>query len=267
MLYKVDSKGYVVNDASYLKIKKKDRELLEEVKRLYINNLGENFLSFYIRGSVSVGRSKPFISDVDNVAITKEKMKRKDLLWTIKETKNLEKRYKEIGMIELAVVSREELLNSYEYKNLRVYLKTQSVCLAGEDIVEEIEKVKVGKELAKILYDDLPKEISILKKIFKGEIKNREYLFQKRPIKFWCVWMTRTLLRAGMGIIMTKEIVYSQDLKTCREVFLKHYPVFKKEMDILIKWSVCPSSDKKVLYNFLSSFEKKFMPIYYKNIN
>ncbi len=55
-------------------------------------------------------------------------MKRKDLLWTIKETKNLEKRYKEIGMIELAVVSREELLNSYEYKNLRVYLKN-TICL------------------------------------------------------------------------------------------------------------------------------------------
>ncbi len=77
MLYKVDSKGYVVNDASYLKIKKKDRELLEEVKRLYINNLGENFLSFYIRGSVSVGRSKPFISDVDNVANNKGKNEKK----------------------------------------------------------------------------------------------------------------------------------------------------------------------------------------------
>ncbi len=267
MLYKIDSNGYVVNDASYLKIKKKDRKLLDEVKNLYINNLGENFLSFYIRGSVSVGRSKPFISDVDNVAITKKKIERKDLLWTIKETKNLEKRYKEIGMIELAVLAKEELLNSYEYKNLRVYLKTQSVCLAGEDVVKEIEKIKPGKELAKILYGDLPKEISILKKIFKGEIKNREYLFQKRPIRFWCVWMTRTLLRAGLGMIMVKENVYSQDLKTCRCIFLKYYPEFKKEMDSLIKWSCCPSSNKKVLYNFLSNFEEKFMPVYYKNIN
>ncbi len=43
MLYKIDSNGYIINEASYSKIKKKDRKLLDEVKKLYIDSLGECF--------------------------------------------------------------------------------------------------------------------------------------------------------------------------------------------------------------------------------
>ncbi len=262
MLYKIDRKGYVVNESNLRKIQPYYKKVLQEINQLYVDRLGNNLLSVYIRGSVSTGRAKPNISDVDSVAIVKRKLIRKKLLWTIKAADNLEKKYPKAGLIELTIVSLKELLKSKKYKNLRVYLKTQSVCLMGEDILPQLPKVKPGKKLAIYLYGDLKQELEILKKIFSGEIINREYLFRRRPIKFWCVWMTRTLLRSGLGLVMIKKPIYTQDLNTCFSIFVKEYPEYKREMKQLLEWSVNPTSNKKQLFNFLDNFAPRFLKLW-----
>lgn len=262
MLYKTDKNGYVVNEANLRKIQPYYGRILKEINQLYIDKLGNNLLSVYIRGSVSVGKAKPYISDIDSVAIVKRKLTKNDLSWIVKMTNDLEKKYPKAGLVELTVISLGELLKSREYKNLRVYLKTQSLCLRGKDILPQLPEVKPGKKLAKQLYGDLPQELETLKKIFDGKITNREYLFQRRPIEFWCVWMTRTLLRAGLGLVMIKKPIYSQDLKTCFTVFVKEYPEYKKEMKQLLEWSVKPISNKKQLFNFLDSFSTNFLKLW-----
>lgn len=266
MLYKTDKNGFVVNEANSRKIPPYYRKILKEINQLYIDKLGSDLLSVYIRGSVSVGRAKSYISDIDSVAIVKRKLTRKNLLWIIKAANNLGKKYPKAGIIELTVISLKELLRSKEYKNIRVYLKTQSVCLIGKDILPQLPKVKPGKKLAIYLYGNLSKELEILKKIFSGTITNREYLFQKRPIKFWCVWMTRTLLRAGLGLVMIKKPIYSQDLKTCFSIFTEEYPEYKREMQQLLKWSVKPTNNKKQLFNFLDNFAPKFLKLWQEAI-
>jgi hypothetical protein len=229
---------------------------------LYVDKLGNDLLSIYIRGSVSTGRAKANISDVDSVAIVKRKLTRKKLLWTIKAADNLEKKYPKAGLIELTIVSLKELLKSKKYRNLRICLKTQSVCLMGKDILPQLSKVKPGKKLGIYLYGDLKQELETLKKIFSGKMINREYLFRRRPIKFWCVWMSRVLLRAGLGLVMIKEPIYSQDLKTCFSVFIKEYPEYKKEAQQLLKWSIRPTSNKKQLFNFLDNFAPRFLKLW-----
>ncbi len=262
MLYKTDKKGYIVNEANSRKIQPYYRKILKKINQLYIDKLGSDLLSVYIRGSVSVGKTKAYISDIDSIAIIKRKLTRKNLLWTIKAANNLEKKYPRAGLVELTVISLKELLESKEYKNLRVYLKTQSVCLMGRDILPQLPKVKPGKKLAIYLYGDLFKELETLKKIFSGGITDHEYLFQKRPIKFWCVWMNRTLLRAGLGLVMLKKPIYSQDLKTCFSVFIEEYPKYKEEAQQLLKWSIKPTNNKKLLFNFLDNFSPKFLKLW-----
>ena len=73
MLYKTDKNGCVINEANLRKIRPYYRKILQEINQLYIDKLGDNLLSVYIRGSVSVGRAKPYISDVDSVAVVKRK--------------------------------------------------------------------------------------------------------------------------------------------------------------------------------------------------
>jgi len=266
MLYKIDKNGFVVNEAGLEKVRPYYRKILEEINKLYNDELGDNLLSIYIRGSVSVGKAKPGISDMDSIAITKKELSREELIWIIKSSKKLEKKYPKAGFFDLTVVSLKELGNLKRYKNLRVYLKTQSFLLAGEDILSQLPDIIPGKKLAFQLYGDLPEELEILKNIFAGKIKDREYLFQKRPIEFWCIWMTRVLLRAGLGIVMAKKPVYSQDLKTCYAVFTEGYPQYKKEMKQLLAWSVKPIRDKKKIFVFLNNFAPKFLELWQENI-
>ena len=72
MLYKIDKNGFVVNEAGLKKIQPYYRKILEEINKLYNDKLGDNLLSIYIRWSVSVGKAKPGISDIDSIAVTKK---------------------------------------------------------------------------------------------------------------------------------------------------------------------------------------------------
>lgn len=266
MLYKIDKNGFVVNEANPKKVQPYYKKILVEISKLYNEKLGDNLISIYIRGSVSVGKAKPRISDIDSVAVTKKELPREELFWIIKASKRLEKKYPKAGFFDLTVVSLEELKNAENYKNLRVYLKTQSFLLSGQDVLSQLPDIIPGKELALQLYGDLLEELEILKNIFAGKIKDREYLFQKRPTEFWCIWTTRVLLRAGLGVVMTKRPVYSQDLKTCYAVFTKEYPQYKKEMKQLLIWSIEPISNKKKVFAFLNNFAPKFLELWQQNI-
>lgn len=64
MLYKTDRNGYILNEADSKKIQPYYKKILKEINQLYIDELGSNLLNVYIRGSVSVGRAKPYISDM-----------------------------------------------------------------------------------------------------------------------------------------------------------------------------------------------------------
>lgn len=61
MLYKIDKKGFVVNEARRGKVQPYYDEVLKEIDKLYSEKLGDNLLSIYIRGSVSVGKAKQCI--------------------------------------------------------------------------------------------------------------------------------------------------------------------------------------------------------------
>ena len=71
MLYSINKDGAVVNDAHIDRIQKQYRLILEEISDYYRKEFGDNLLSIYVRGSVSVGRAKSFISDIDSVAIVR----------------------------------------------------------------------------------------------------------------------------------------------------------------------------------------------------
>lgn len=72
MLYKTDKNGFVINEASPKRVQPYYRKILKEISGLYNEKLGDNLLSIYIRGSVSVDKVKPDTSDIDSITITKK---------------------------------------------------------------------------------------------------------------------------------------------------------------------------------------------------
>jgi len=58
MMYKVDYKYYLINEASKKKIKLYYRKIVNEIIKYYKQYLKKDILSIYIRGSVPLGRAK-----------------------------------------------------------------------------------------------------------------------------------------------------------------------------------------------------------------
>lgn len=267
MLYSINKDGVVVNDAHIDRIQKQYRPILEEINNFYRKELGKNLLSIYIRGSVSVGRGKPFISDIDSVAIVSTDISPKKQKEIYEYSKQLQKKYPFITLVDMTVISPETLLEDKEFSNLKIYLKTQSVCLYGKDIVKEIKNIKPGRELALEMYGDLSEKLQDLEKIFSHDTTEKTYLGEKRSTEFWCVWTMRTILRTGLGLVMLKKPVYSQDLQTCAKVFSAEYPEYEQYMEKAILWSMNPTANRKEIKDYLKEFSPKYIALWDNAIN
>jgi len=112
----------------------------------------------------------------------------------------------------------------------------------------------------------LRSELGYLKKIFKGEIKNPQYNCRLRPIKFWCIWMSRAMLRGGMGAVMIKRQAYSRDLKDGFEFFSKEYPEYEKNIEKAYIWSTHPTNNKDELVSYIDDFGSKLLEIWKINL-
>lgn len=267
MLYDINKAGAVVNDAHIDRIQEQYRPILEKINDFYIKKLGDNLLSIYIRGSVSVGRAKPFISDIDSVAIVSTDISYKEQKEIYEYSKKLQKKYLFVTLVDMTVISQKTLLEDKEFSNLKIYLKTQSVCLHGKDIVREIEDVKPGRELALKMYGDISEKLKELEKIFLHGTKEKTYLGEKRPVEFWCVWTMRTILRSGLGLVMLKRPVYSQDLKTCAEVFSAEYPEQRQYMEKAIFWAMNPIANREEISEYLKEFSPKYIALWGQALN
>jgi uncharacterized protein len=262
MLLPINKNGFVINQGNINKIQPEYKIVLDEIIKKVINQFGENVISMYVRGSVSVGRAIKNISDIDFIVITKDKLSEADVQWQINQIDYIEKQYPYLSIMDLTIITKDDLLSSNEYKNLSIYLKTQSACLYGEDIVSRLPEVKPSRELALKMYSGLDKEIKRLRSIFSGEIKEPTYLNKVRPFEFWCIWLSRVLLRSGLGLVMIKTPVYTQDLKDCYRLFSQEYTEHAKEMEQALAWAVNPTNDTEKIIKYIDSFIPKILKIW-----
>jgi len=267
MLYSINKDGMVVNDAHIDRIQEQYRPIIEEINDYYKKELGDDLLSIYVRGSVSVGRAKPFISDIDSVAIVKTDISSKKQKEIYEYSKKLQEKYPFVTLVDMTVISQKILFEAKEFSNLKIYLKTQSVCLYGNDIVKEIKSVKPGRELALEMYGDLSEKLGDLERIFSYDTTEETYLGEKRSIEFWCVWTMRTILRSGLALVMFKKPVYSQDLQTCAEVFSTEYPEQRRYMEKAIFWAMNPTANRMEIYNYLKEFSPKYIALWNRAVN
>lgn len=267
MLYGISETGSVINEATLEKIQPEYSPLLEEINDFYKWELNENLLSIYIRGSVSVGRAKSGISDVDSVAITRKPVSMEKQSEVFRFSLDLQRRYPFVTLVDMTVISLDTLLNEKGFSNLKIYLKTQSIRLYGEDILPKIKDVKPGRELALEMYGDLREKLQELEDFFSGIGPEKTYLGEERPVEFWCIWTMRTILRSALGLIMIREPVYSQDLETCAETFSSRYPEYRPYMDKALFWAMNPTSNKKEISEYLKEFSPKYSALWGQALN
>ena len=194
-------------------------------------------IGLYLRGSVAQGTDVPGISDLDIFGLVFNK----GIRWRMASW---------VNELETAIHSRvdfpvevECMLASYEksFALKRPFLariiKTQSLCLWGNDIGPQLPEVKPGKEMrmdSRWYAEDflefqkaIDEENSISSGIFRTFMK--------------------ITLRVGFELVMERENEYTRDLGLCYLTFSKYYPQKKRHMYQALQWFLNPVSDKAVL--------------------
>ncbi len=264
MLYALDINGCVINEASLDRISDEYRPLIDEVVVGAKETFGGKLRSIYVRGSVSVGRAQPNISDIDMVILLHEDPTDRELFWRKDFADMLGKKYDCVTMVDLTSVTLEELLKNTEFKRLQIYLATQSVCLYGEDVLDILGAIHPDRKLALWMYAGLDRELQGLEEYFLDPSASWSYLGEVRRPEFWCVWTMRTLLRSGLGLVMCSRPVYTQDLPTCYEEFVKEFPELEGDMKQALVWAHTPTSDKHAVGAYLREFLPKYLELWKK---
>jgi len=155
--FPVDSDGFIVNTASVDKIQPVFRSLVGDIIKGVSNRLQSDLLTLFLRGSVSSGRAFLGTSDLDIVVVTKSVPTTDVLDWNKTFAETLQSQMPVVSLIDLRLIQHQVLLEDRSYARLRVYLSTESVLLAGENL--QLPKFKPNRELALYMHSDLEREI------------------------------------------------------------------------------------------------------------
>ena len=236
----VDENGFIVNPASIEKLQPKWAPVVRKVKEGYLKHFGESLHSVYIRGTVAKGEAIENVSDVDSFAVVTLPSEKIDGSWAKDFAKEVMAEYPFVAGVEVDSIPLQEL---EKHKADQLMLKTQSVCVYGENLADKIAPMKPGKAMAQhVKY--IKREILKTREWFQGDHTDVE-------IRRKCTWIMKRLLRSGFELVMERSQKYTRDLYPCYKGFAEYYPDKKDEMHQVLELAVNPAADKAEIVGIL----------------
>ncbi len=252
------SDGTILNEGSLDKLQPIFKELVEESTNRILS--GFKPLAIYLRGSLSDGKGIKSLSDIDLVVFIESKPNKNEKDKVLQIIDSLESDFSVVSEVDITLLNYDLLMSS-EYKRLRVYLKTQSCLLYGNDVLSNIKDFKADKDLAHFMYSNIKTELSDLHSYFKG-YGSRSYLSRVRKPRFWCRWTMRTILRSGLGLVMYKKPVYTPNLHTCAKILSEEFPDLAVDIKKILEYEMDPINNKDQIRLFLDNFLPKYFPLW-----
>jgi len=181
---------------------------------------------------VAKGTAVRGVADVDSMAITTRRLTEEEQELSNEIWKIIEAKYDFITGLEVFVVELEEVES---FKELQFLLKTQCLCIYGEDHIAVLPKCKVGVKASYGHSFTLEKDVKKLGQ-YRKEGENEKEL---------CSWVMKRLVRIGFELVMVKEQCFTRDLYPCYEMFSKHYPEKSSVMFEALTLAVFPTDKPK----------------------
>ncbi len=239
-----DANGWIINDLSMDKIANHWQVVIEKVVNLYHEEYKHHLHSIYVRGSVARGMAVDGISDLDTFALVNHPT---FLRWQnadnqVEVAGKLAAQFDFVNGVEMNIASYH---TDFYNKNprLAMILKTQSLCVFGENIAPELPRFRANKEMClntKWLKEDVE---AFLKKI---KIQSNTLEDCRTMMKVW--------IRVGFEVVMEREKRFTSDLYLCYRTFSKYYPQHEKAMKQALIWYLNPITDGEQLTEYFSGF-------------
>ena len=240
--FPIDPKGYIINDTTLESIPRHWQNVLNRIIKEYQNHLGNELDSIYLRGSLARGTQIDGFSDIDTFALIHRPNVRWEVAkWQEKFESELQSNYTFVKKVETMLSSYSEKLEE-KYPVLAMQIKTQSLCLHGNDFGLKLPKYKPSKSMM-LSYQWL-------------EIDLKEFDHKETISHESCQHLMKTIIRTGFELIMIQEGRFTPDLFLCCQTFSKYYPDYEKEMNRALHFYLNPSKEKEQLIPIIDTFGK-----------
>ena len=240
--FELDGDGYIVNPASEDKIQEKWLPAVGDVKGEYLKHFDDKLHSVYIRGSVAKGEAVDDVSDIDSFAVISLTRDEIDTSWAKDFNKSLVSRYPFVTKVEISVLPIDEIEN---HRAFRIMLKTQSACVYGVSLADNIHPLKPNKDVIQHL-QNIGREVEETMGWLQGENSGKD--IQKR-----CAWIMKRLLRSGFELVIERSGKYTRDLYPCYTEFSKYHPEKESEMHKVLELAINPIGNANEIMNILDS--------------
>jgi predicted nucleotidyltransferase len=224
-----NEKGEILNPCHSKFISTQHQSFFDALVLLAKEQLGVEYHSCWLRGSLPRGLFQEGISDIDLFILVKTKNYFKSR--SVHYHSNLQQQYPEIKNVDIVEYGYTPYL-SIEYPQLAMVIKTQSLCIDGMAIDQEWPNYKIGKAMmlqSRWLETDLTKFLALIH-------------YSSSELKAIC----KIILRTGFELVMEREMKYTNDLYICFASFSKYYPSLSKEMRKALNWYLNPVSNNKI---------------------
>ncbi len=232
----VDARGCVVNPCTREQIAEPWLGAVHTALALIRMALDTSLHSVYLRGSVPRGTAVANLSDLDLVCVLSSPPPSQSRSSFSTIDARIRQRHPFCTGADLRVVSRERLMEPGRSVTLRFLLKTQAVCIHGEDLTTQWEDVPLAQ--AKIALAALPASLAAVRAFMHahpdGETDQRARLYR---------WVAKKIVRAGFELVAERERAYTRDLYPCWEAWSRHRPDKAHDMYQTLLLALEPQTD------------------------
>jgi hypothetical protein len=242
----VDAEGFLINPCRRDLIAPPWSDAVTAVVEAYRAHFGARLHSVYVRGSVAKGTAMLDVSDIDTFTVLHGEPEDADRSWAESLHARLAQDFPFQTGVELAMVSLRTVREDTAAWVWPFLIKTQSVCVWGQDLASTLPGFKPGPALAGhalTLASDLQE--------FRAHCPEAG---DARDGQDWCQWIMKRVVRTGFELTMARERTYTRDLYPCYAAFARHYPEHALQMRQALQWAIEPIHDKKMLTQFLDDF-------------
>jgi hypothetical protein len=248
-LLTTDSQGFIINPCNFEKISPPWTAVIADLKTAYLEIFGKKLHSIYLRGSVPRGKAISRVSDLDSLAVISSALEKSELTKIQLACRKIKHQYPFCKNVDVLCVSYREIIESESI--LKMLIKTQSLCIFGEDLTLVFPNYKPGIEMVSHAFE-LAEDLKILQDELQCLGNNN--VFYSKFIKDRCAWIVKRIVRTGLELVMLREQVYTRDLYPSYLLFSKHYPNQQRYMKKALELAINPSDNLAGLLIFLREF-------------
>ncbi|MFB2937489.1 nucleotidyltransferase [Aerosakkonemataceae cyanobacterium BLCC-F154] len=248
-LLTTDAQGFIINPCSFEKISPPWTAIIADLKIAYLEIFANQLHSIYIRGSVPRGKAIPKVSDLDSLAVISGNLEECQLAKIRLACRKIKHQYPFCKNVDFLCVSYQEIMESES--TLKMLIKTQSLCIFGDDLTLSLPNYKPGIEMVSHAFE-LGEDLEILQDELQCLGNNDIFYF--KFIKDRCAWIMKRIVRTGLELVMLREQVYTRDLYPSYLLFYKHYPTQERYMKKALELAINPSDNLAGLLIFLREF-------------